>query len=194
MLFKYFILLQWRNPVQLLLPIVLFISLTLVMVMTDTNFQPLLAFVIAIFSTVPFLFNNWLKNDFIAQLWLNGISLQLIAIMQFACHWLFVSFPLLLLTALWQGEWSLSLVLTTFGLHSLTIIIAALLSSTQSANASTSGIGMVLLLPLSVPLIIFATEAATTKTAFLWLSALTFIYLAAFPWLTGVLLREGIKN
>ena len=132
------------------------------------------------------------------QLALHGLSEETIAIVRIAAHWLSFA-PLLMIAALPAGSLlnldstavarlELSLLVGTPGLAALSVVIAALVAGLPRAGALTG----LLLLPLAVPLLIFAAAfVADGGSALLLESAATLILLAASPFATAAAIRAS---
>ncbi len=126
------------------------------------------------------------------QLALAGLSEEMIALVRIAAHWLSFA-PLLMLAALPASallaidqqmllRLELSLLIGTPGLAALSVAIAAMVAGLPRAGAL---IGL-LLLPLAVPLLIFAAADA-------WLveAAASLLLLALSPFAAGAAIRAG---
>jgi heme exporter protein B len=133
------------------------------------------------------------------QLLLHGVAEELVAVAKIAAHWLTFG-PLLVLAAfpgsalLGLGQDSLPRVLVSLwvgtpGLAALAVAAAALTAGLPRAGALAG----LLLLPLSVPLLIFgATVAGTGNNSALALeSAVSIFLLAGAPFVTAAAIRAA---
>ena len=132
------------------------------------------------------------------QLFLHGISEELVALVRMSAHWLSFA-PLLLLaaipaaallnldsTAFWRLE--LSLLVGTPGLAALSLAIAALVAGLPRAGALAG----LLLFPLAVPLLIFAAAYLNRGGAGILLEgAASLILLALSPFIAAAAIRAG---
>ena len=133
------------------------------------------------------------------QLTLHGVAEELVAVAKIAAHWLTFG-PLLVLAALpgaallGLGSQALRHVLVSLwagtpGLAALAVAAAALTAGLPRAGALAG----LLLLPLAVPLLIFAaTVAGTGNNAALALeTAVSIVLLAGAPFVTAAAIRAG---
>ena len=132
------------------------------------------------------------------QLALHGLSEETIAIVRIAAHWLSFA-PLLMIATLPAGALlnldstavlrvELSLLVGTPGLAALSVVIAALVAGLPRAGALTG----LLLLPLAVPVLIFAAAyAAEGGSALLLEAAASLILLAASPFAAAAAIRAS---
>jgi heme exporter protein B len=132
------------------------------------------------------------------QLAVHGASEEAVAIAKIVAHWLSFA-PLLMIAALpaaalldldsarlMRLEWSL--LIGTPGLAALSVAIAALVAGLPRAGA-TAGL---LLFPLAVPLLIFATAYLNEGGAILCLEAAASLVLAALsPFAAAAAIRAG---
>lgn len=132
------------------------------------------------------------------QLALRGVSEEALALAKIAAHWLSFG-PLLMLAAipaaallnldsamLWRLE--LSLLVGTPGLAALSVVIAALVAGLPRAGALAG----LLLFPLAVPLLIFATAYLGEGGSVLGLEAAASLFLLALsPFAAGAAVRAS---
>ena len=126
------------------------------------------------------------------QLALAGLSEETVALVRIAAHWLSFA-PLLMLAALPASALlaidprmlirvELSLLVGTPGLAALSVAIAAMVAGLPRAGALVG----LLLLPLAVPLLIFAVADALLLEA-----AVSLLLLALSPFAAGAAIRAG---
>ena len=132
------------------------------------------------------------------QLALHGLSEEAVAMVKIAAHWLSFA-PLLMIAALPAAallnldsaavvRLELSLLVGTPGLAALSVVIAALVAGLPRAGALTG----LLLLPLAVPVLIFATAYVTDGgSALLLEGAASLILLAASPFAAAAAIRAS---
>lgn len=134
----------------------------------------------------------------IDQLSLHGMSEETIALVRIAAHWLSFG-PLLMIAsvpaaallnldsaALWRLE--ISLLTGTPGLAALSVAIAAMIAGLPRAGALAG----LLLLPLAVPLLVFAVAYFSQSGSALWLeAAASLVLLALAPFATAAAIRAG---
>lgn len=132
------------------------------------------------------------------QLTLHGLSEEAVAMVKIAAHWLSFA-PLLMIAALPAAallnldlaavvRLELSLLVGTPGLAALSVVIAALVAGLPRAGAMTG----LLLLPLAVPVLIFATAYVTDGgSALLLEGAASLILLAASPFAAATAIRAS---
>jgi heme exporter protein B len=132
------------------------------------------------------------------QLALHGLSEEAIAMVRIAAHWLSFA-PLLMIAALPAAallnlgspallRLELTLLVGTPGLAALSVVIAALVAGLPRAGALTG----LLLIPLAVPVLIFATAyVAEGGSALLLEAAASLILLAASPFAAAAAIRAS---
>lgn len=138
-------------------------------------------------------------NGFLDQLTIHGVSEEAVGAVKVAAHWLTFG-PLLLLAALPSsfilgiapaalGRTMIALAVGTPGLAALAVMVAALTAGLPRAGALAG----VLLLPLSVPLLIFGAGATgdTALGALLLEAAVSLLLIAASPFVIGAAIRAS---
>lgn len=138
-------------------------------------------------------------NGFLDQLTIHGVSEEAVGAVKVAAHWLTFG-PLLLLAALPSsfilgiapaalGRTMIALAVGTPGLAALAVMVAALTAGLPRAGALAG----VLLLPLSVPLLIFGAGATgdTASGALLLEAAVSLLLVAASPFVIGAAIRAS---
>jgi heme exporter protein B len=132
------------------------------------------------------------------QLALHGLGVETVAMVRIAAHWLSFA-PLLMVAALPAAallnldstatlRLELSLLVGTPGLAALSVVIAALVAGLPRAGSLTG----LLLLPLAVPVLIFATAyGADGGSAILLEAAASLVLLAASPFAAAAAIRAS---
>ena len=134
------------------------------------------------------------------QLFLKGMSEEIVALAKLAGHWLSFGPPLMLAAipaaALMKLprevllNLELGLLIGTPGLAALTLSVAALTAGLRRGGALAG----LLMLPLAVPLLIFGAglvERGTGSGAPQWLGALSLLLVAGCPFVAGAAIRAG---
>jgi heme exporter protein B len=133
------------------------------------------------------------------QLTLHGVAEEIVAVAKIAAHWLTFA-PLLMVAALPAAallrldgpslaRTLVSLWTGTPGLAALAVAVAALTAGLPRAGALAG----LLLLPLAVPLLIFAAAVATdgSNGALFLEAALSIAFVAGAPFVTAAAIRAG---
>jgi heme exporter protein B len=208
-------LLTWRRPVEWLNPLLFFILVAVLFPLTMTPSIKILqqigpgviwvAILLAILMSLPRLFQPDYEDGSLEQWLLGAYPLSLLVFAKVAAQWIMLSLPLLFMTPLialmfhltWQVTQILifSLLLGTPLLTLLGSIGAALIVGLRQSGLLLA----LILLPLYIPALIFATAALNAATAgisptasLLWLSALLSLALVLAPWVSAATLKIGI--
>lgn len=162
-----------------------------------------LALLLAVIIDLPHLFERDHQDGSIEQWILSGQSLAMLVIKRLSIHALFLLGPMLiicpLLAQLYGLSWSvlvrlwLSMLLAAPSLLLLGALVSSLLLSARQAGVLLA----VLLLPLVMPILIFALGYATAtvggSSALWWLMAILLLSISVVPVLVSFALKECVQ-
>lgn len=208
-------LLTWRSPVEWLNPLLFFILVSILFPLTavpDIKFLQLMgpgilwvAILLAMLLSVTRLFQPDYEDGSLEQWLLSPLPLPLWVFAKVMAHWLMLVIPVLLMTPLlavmFHLTWHVILILMlTLLLGTPLLILLGAIGAALIVSLRQSGLLLALiLLPLYIPTLIFATSALGAATAgfsatssLLWLGALLSLALVLAPWITAITLKIGI--
>lgn len=208
-------LLTWRRPAEWLNPLLFFMLVAILFPLTlvpDSKILQLIgpgvlwvAVLLAVLLSLTRLFQPDYEDGSLEQWLLSPFPLPLLVFAKIAAHWLMLCIPVLIIAPLLglmfhlsaQVLWVLvmTLLLGTPLLTLLGAIGAALIVSLRQSGLLLA----LILLPLYVPTLIFATSALSAaaagfsaQAAIIWLGALLSLALVLAPWITAITLKMGI--
>ena len=208
-------LLTWRRPVEWLNPLLFFFLVSILFPLTlspDVKILQMMgpgivwvAVLLAVLLSLTRLFQPDYEDGSLEQWLLGPYPLALLVFAKIAAHWLMLFLPLLVMTPLIAMMFHLpvnvvkvlmmTLLLGTPLLTLLGAIGAALIVSLRQSGLLLA----LILLPLYIPTLIFATAALNAVAAgispaasLLWLGALLSLALVLSPWTSAITLRMGI--
>ncbi len=216
LLLKREILIGFRQPILWMLPISFFILVILifsVVINVSNNTLSQVAPGVLWASTVlaallahDNLFRSDVENGYMEQLLLSPKPLTIVVLAKITAHWLQTGIPLLLIAPLASFLLFLpdkSLVALLFTLPLTTIIISILTSfgAALTVGKSNSLLTLILILPLSIPTLIFSTAIITghndnlqVSSAVLLLSSIGVFLLTVLPMATASVLRLSYQS
>jgi len=200
---------EWLNP------LIFFILVTILFPLTLAPDHKILqavgpgilwiALLLAVLLSLTRLFQPDYEDGSLEQWIFSSYPLPLLIFAKISAHWLMLCAPVLIVAPLLAfmfhlsgpvtGVFMLTLLLGTPLLTLLGAIGAALIISLRRSGLLLA----LILLPLYVPTLIFATGALQASVsgfsalpAILWLAALLSVALVLAPWITAITLRMGI--
>ncbi len=208
-------LLTWRRPLDWLNPFLFFILVTILLPLTLTPEIKILqtvgpgilwiALLLSVLWSLIRLFQADFEDGSLEQWLFSSYPLPWLISAKIFAHWLMLTIPVLLVTPIlalmFHLTYSVSLVLfitLVLGTPLLTLLGAIGASLTVSLRQGGLLLALILL-PLYIPTLIFATSALNESAAglspvgcFMWLAALLSMALILAPWLVALILKMGL--
>jgi heme exporter protein B len=208
-------LLTWRRPVEWLNPLLFFILVTVLFPLTMTPSVKILqqtgpgilwvAILLAVMLSLNRLFQTDFEDGSLEQSILSPQPLSLLVFAKITAHWLMLGVPVLLITPLLAAMFHLSFYLTgilmlTLCLGTPLLMLLGAIGAALVVSLRQGGLLLALIvLPLYIPALIFATAAISAAAAgfsavasMSWLAALLVLAVVLAPWVTAVTLKLGI--
>jgi len=208
-------LLTWRRPVEWLNPLLFFMLVAILFPLTLVPDVQILQIIgpgvlwvgvlLAVLLSLTRLFQPDYDDGSLEQWLLSPFPLPLLVFAKITAHWLMLCVPVLMISPLLglmfhlnsSVMWvlAMTLLLGTPLLTLLGAVGAALIVSLRQSGLLLA----LILLPLYVPTLIFATSALSAAAAgfsaqapIIWLGALLSLALVLAPWIAAVTLKTGI--
>ncbi len=208
-------LLTWRRPWEWLNPLLFFILVVLLFPLTLSPELKILkligpgvvwvAALLSILLSLTRLFQLDYEDGSLEQWILSSQPLALLIFIKILAHWLMLAIPLMIISPIialmFHLSWPMlkTLILTLLiGMPLLTLLGA--MGAALLVSLRQNGLLLALiLLPLYIPTLIFATAALNAEVAgisplasILWLSALLSLSLVLSPWVCATVLRLAV--
>jgi heme exporter protein B len=208
-------LLTWRRPVEWLNPLLFFFLVSILFPLTlspDVKILQMMgpgivwvAVLLAVLLSLTRLFQPDYEDGSLEQWSLGPYPLALLVFAKITAHWLMLFLPLLVMTPLMALMFHLpvnvvKILMITLSLGTPLLTLLGAIGAALIVSLRQSGLLLALiLLPLYIPTLIFATAALNAEASgispaasLLWLGALLPLALVLSPWASAITLRMGI--
>lgn len=209
-------LLTWRRPLDWLNPLLFFILVTILLPLTFTPQIKILqmvgpgilwvALLLSVLWSMIRLFQADFEDGSLEQWLFNPYPLPWLISAKILAHWLMLVVPVLLITPILALMFRLTYTITSVLLFTLilgTPLLTLLGAIGASLTVSLRQGGLLLaliLLPLYIPTLIFATAAISQSAtglsplgSLMWLASLLSLALIIAPWLVALILKIGLS-